>query len=204
MYLVRVIIVGDSGVGKTSLLVRFHENNFSFAQKTTIGVDYKAKEMSIEGETVKLQIWDTAGQERFRSMTAAFYNRAQGVIVAFDVTNPESFLSLGTWINDVKRDAPPGCFIVLCANKTELPEDQWKVSRQEFAKYAKDSSLPMFETSASTGQNVNEMFMDLGKEVVRKIRAELSKQSRDASDDDADRVRLEAGAGSASSSGGCC
>ena len=77
MYLVRVIIVGDSGVGQTSLLVRLHENNFSFAQKTTIGVDYKAKEMSIEGETVKLQIWDTAGQERFRSMTAAFYNRAQ-------------------------------------------------------------------------------------------------------------------------------
>ena len=77
MYLVRVIIVGDTGVGKTSLLVRFHENNFSLAQKTTIGVDYKAKEISIEGEIVKLQIWDTAGQERFRSMTAAFYNRAQ-------------------------------------------------------------------------------------------------------------------------------
>jgi small GTP-binding protein len=77
MYLVRVIIVGDTGVGKTSLLVRFHENNFSLTQKTTIGVDYKAKEINIEGEIVKLQIWDTAGQERFRSMTAAFYNRAQ-------------------------------------------------------------------------------------------------------------------------------
>jgi Ras-related protein Rab-35 len=77
MYLVRVIIVGDTGVGKTSLLVRFHENNFSSLQKTTIGVDYKAKEIIIDGEAVKLQIWDTAGQERFRSMTAAFYNRAQ-------------------------------------------------------------------------------------------------------------------------------
>ena len=157
MYLVRVIIVGDTGVGKTSLLVRFHENNFSLAQKTTIGVDYKAKEINIEGEIVKLQIWDTAGQERFRSMTAAFYNRAQGVIVAFDVTNPESFLSLGTWINDVKRDAPPGCFIVLCANKTELPVSSWKVSREEFTRFSEDNGLIIFETSASTGQNVNEV-----------------------------------------------
>ena len=201
MYLVRVIIVGDTGVGKTSLLVRFHENNFSLAQKTTIGVDYKAKEINIEGDIVKLQIWDTAGQERFRSMTAAFYNRAQGVIVAFDVTNPESFLSLGTWINDVKRDAPPGCFIVLCANKTELPMSSWKVSREEFTKFSEDNNLIIFETSAATGQNVNEMFMELGKEVVRKIRAELSKQTSNAEDDS---VKLAEGGNSNSSSAGCC
>ena len=201
MYLVRVIIVGDTGVGKTSLLVRFHENNFSLAQKTTIGVDYKAKEINIEGEIVKLQIWDTAGQERFRSMTAAFYNRAQGVIVAFDVTNPESFLSLGTWINDVKRDAPPGCFIVLCANKTELPVTSWKVSREEFTKFSEDNNLIIFETSAATGQNVNEMFMELGKEVVRKIRAELSKQTSNAEDDS---VKLAEGGNSNSASAGCC
>jgi small GTP-binding protein len=201
MYLVRVIIVGDTGVGKTSLLVRFHENNFSLAQKTTIGVDYKAKEINIEGEIVKLQIWDTAGQERFRSMTAAFYNRAQGVIVAFDVTNPESFLSLGTWINDVKRDAPPGCFIVLCANKTELPVTSWKVSREEFTKFSEDNNLIIFETSAATGQNVNEMFMELGKEVVRKIRAELSKQSSVAEDDS---VKLSEGGNGSNASAGCC
>ena len=201
MYLVRVIIVGDTGVGKTSLLVRFHENNFSLAQKTTIGVDYKAKEINIEGEIVKLQIWDTAGQERFRSMTAAFYNRAQGVIVAFDVTNPESFLSLGTWINDVKRDAPTGCFIVLCANKTELPVTSWKVSREEFTKFSEDNNLIIFETSAATGQNVNEMFMELGKEVVRKIRAELSKQSNVAEDDS---VKLAEGGSGNSASAGCC
>lgn len=204
MYLVRVIIVGDTGVGKTSLLVRFHENNFSLAQKTTIGVDYKAKEINIEGEIVKLQIWDTAGQERFRSMTAAFYNRAQGVIVAFDVTNPESFLSLGTWINDVKRDAPPGCFIVLCANKTELPVGSWKVSREEFTRFSEDNGLIIFEASAATGQNVNEMFMELGKEVVRKIRAELTKQSGQSSSDD-DAVKLGADSkGSSAAAGGCC
>jgi len=201
MYLVRVIIVGDTGVGKTSLLVRFHENNFSLAQKTTIGVDYKAKEINIEGEIVKLQIWDTAGQERFRSMTAAFYNRAQGVIVAFDVTNPESFLSLGTWINDVKRDAPPGCFIVLCANKTELPVTSWKVSREEFTKFSEDNNLIIFETSAATGQNVNEMFMELGKEVVRKIRAELSKQTNVAEEDS---VKLSGGGNGSNASAGCC
>ena len=73
------------------------------------------------------------------------------------MTNPESFLSLGTWINDVKRDAPPGCFLVLCANKSELPVESWKVSRQEFTKFAEENGLMIFETSASTGQNVNEV-----------------------------------------------
>ena len=134
-------------------------------------------------------------------MTAAFYNRAQGVIVAFDVTNPESFLSLGTWINDVKGDAPTGCFIVLCANKTELPVTSWKVSREEFTKFSEDNNLIIFETSAATGQNVNEMFMELGKEVVRKIRAELSKQSNSAEDDS---VKLAEGGSSSSASAGCC
>ena len=167
------------GVGKTSLLVRFHENNFSNNQKTTIGVDYKAKEITIDGEAVKLQIWDTAGQERFRSMTAAFYNRAQGVIVAFDVSNAESFQSLSTWINDVRRDAPPGCLIILCANKADLPLDSWKVSRQEFMTFASDNSLKLFEASASNGLNVNEMFYELGKQVVAKFRVDLNLQTRE-------------------------
>ena len=118
MYLVRLLIVGETGVGKTSLLVRFNEDNFISDQKTTIGVDYKAKEVQIDDETVKLQvriiflpispsnlfvkIWDTAGQERFRSMTSAFYSKAQGVVVTFDVTERDTFLALPSWIRDVR------------------------------------------------------------------------------------------------------
>lgn len=132
MYLIRLLIVGDTGVGKTSLLIRFHEDQFIVHQKTTIGisvhlwygvwlfvcsgVDYKAKEVKIENEMVKLQvylilknqnqflqIWDTAGQERFRSMTSAFYNKAHGIILVFDVSQEESFRSLNTWIRDIRR-----------------------------------------------------------------------------------------------------
>lgn len=101
MYLIRLLIVGETGVGKTSLLVRFHENNFIFAQKATIGVDYKAKEIEIDKEVVKLQIWDTAGQERFRSMTAAFYSRAQGIVITFDVGLRCSFDALSSWIREI-------------------------------------------------------------------------------------------------------
>lgn len=101
MYLIRLLIVGETGVGKTSLLVRFHENNFIYAQKATIGVDYKAKEIDIDKETVKLQIWDTAGQERFRSMTAAFYSRAQGIAITFDVGLRCSFEALPSWIKEI-------------------------------------------------------------------------------------------------------
>eukprot|EP01035_Chromulina_nebulosa_P018893 gene18893-24689_t len=101
MYLIRILIIGDTSVGKTSLLVRFNENNYIPNQKTTIGVDYKAKEIVIDNENIKLQIWDTAGQERFRSMTAAFYNRAQGIVLTFDVSQRSSFTNLKTWINDI-------------------------------------------------------------------------------------------------------
>ncbi len=121
MFLIRLLIVGETGVGKTSLLVRFNEDHFIIDQKTTIGVDYKAKEILIDQERVKLQvsqqnpaiyphftdvcvsqIWDTAGQERFRSMTSAFYNKAQGVVITFDVTQRDSFTSLPNWIRDVR------------------------------------------------------------------------------------------------------
>ena len=92
-YLMRILIVGNTDVGKTILLVRFNEDKFVTNQRTTIGVDYKAREVEICGERVKMQIWDTAGQERFRSMTSAFYNKAQGVVLCFDVGQRNSFLS---------------------------------------------------------------------------------------------------------------
>lgn len=121
-YIIRLIIVGETGVGKTSLLIRFNEDNFILDQKTTIGVDYKAKEVKIGEDSVKLQvilsnmwsiffigckkIWDTAGQERFRSMTSAFYGKAQGVVVTFDVGQRDSFVALDSWLRDIKQVFP--------------------------------------------------------------------------------------------------
>lgn len=120
MYLIRLLIVGETGVGKTSLLVRFHENNFIFAQKATIGVDYKAKEIQIDSETVKLQIWDTAGQERFRSMTAAFYSRAQGIAITFDVGLRYSFEALPSWIKEINEVSFHPLPLSLCMSELSL------------------------------------------------------------------------------------
>ena len=190
MFLIRVLIIGDTGVGKTSLLVRFNENAFTVNQKTTIGVDYKAKEVLIPrigggdvlecssvppaADHVKLQIWDTAGQERFRSMTSAFYNKAQGVVLTFDVGQRDSFLSLSSWINDVRRNAPPGCIVVLCANKVDLEESSWQVSREEFNALAKQHDFPaVFEASGKSGTNVHEMFVELGRTILVRNRGEL-------------------------------
>jgi len=189
MYLVRLLIIGDSGVGKTSLLVRFNEDTFAQTQKTTIGVDYKAKEVVIkrnattgaegEGEGdggedhVKLQIWDTAGQERFRSMTSAFYNKALGVVLTFDVSHRDSFLALPSWISDIRRDASPSCIIVLCANKVDLDESKWQVRREEYAALANQHGFALFEASGKSGQGVQRVFLELGRLIVDKNRGEL-------------------------------
>jgi len=183
MYLVRLLIVGETGVGKTSLLVRFNEDNFISDQKTTIGVDYKAKEVDIDDEVVKLQIWDTAGQERFRSMTSAFYSKAQGVVVTFDVTERDTFLALPSWIRDIRMSAPSYCVIILCANKVDLPLEFWSLGSDEYMNFAQENGYTIFESSASTGVNVKELFVELGREVLKKNRHELTevdeKQSRD-------------------------
>lgn len=126
------------------------------------------------------QIWDTAGQERFRSMTSAFYNRAQGVILSFDVSQYQSFLSLDSWINDIKIYAPPECIIVLCANKTDLPIEQWQVKKEEYNKYAAGRLCTIFETSASTGTNVEDIFTEVATQILGKPRSGLKQIGGDS------------------------
>mmetsp|Transcript_15782 Transcript_15782/g.14280 ORF Transcript_15782/g.14280 Transcript_15782/m.14280 type:complete len:205 (+) Transcript_15782:42-656(+) len=174
MYLIRILIIGDTSVGKTSLLVRFNEDNYIPNQKTTIGVDYKAKEILIDNENIKLQIWDTAGQERFRSMTAAFYNRAQGIVLTFDVSQRSSFTNLKTWINDIHTYAPRGCMIIICANKIDISKDLWTVSKEEYESFANEFGFILFECSAESGTNVNNMFIELGRQILTNNRSQLA------------------------------
>ncbi len=173
-YLMRILIVGNTDVGKTSLLVRFNEDKFVTNQRTTIGVDYKAREVEICGERVKMQIWDTAGQERFRSMTSAFYNKAQGVVLCFDVGQRNSFLSLPGWIDDIRRDAPEGCHIILCANKIDLAQKDWAVSQKEIQAFAAEQEMRVFETSGKTGANVPGLFVALGEDILAKGKDKLT------------------------------
>lgn len=166
MFLLRLLIVGDTHVGKTSLLLRFNEGYFIANQKTTVGVDFKAKEVDLDGQLVKLQIWDTAGQERFRSMTSAFYTRAQGVVLVFDVSQRETFDKLHTWISDVRGGAPANTPIILCAGKVDLPKETWRVSKEEYDNFASNTGLKIIETSSSTGHNVDALFKLAALEIM--------------------------------------
>jgi small GTP-binding protein len=183
VYLMRILIVGDSDVGKTSLLVRFNDHKFIENNKTTIGVDYKARSLAIGGEQVKLQIWDTAGQERFRSMTSAFYNKAHGVILSFDVNQPETFTSLKTWLADIRAYAPDGTIIYLSANKIDKcggDESTWAVSRSEIEKLCADNgNMTYFCTSGKAGTNVTELFTALASQLLTERRDLLQQLNED-------------------------
>ncbi len=178
----RILVVGDTDVGKTSLLVRFNENNFTENTRTTIGVDYKARHVDIDGEPTKMQIWDTAGQERFRSMTAAFYNKAHGVILTFDVTQPDTFTSLDAWYRDIRAYAPSSTVVILSVNKIDKCENDgaWGVPMADIEKFCREhGNIQYFCTSGKSGLNVADMFTALGRQLLVDCRDYLQQLNED-------------------------
>lgn len=166
-YIVRMLMVGDSSCGKTSLVLRFDQNVFSTKFVTTIGVDYRDKVVKVEGAPMRLQLWDTAGQERFRSLTSNFFGRADGFVLCYDISNRPSFDHVIGWMRDIKTRAPPDCDIVLCGNKSDLDNDR-VVQYDEGKQLAEEYGVQFFETSALTGHNVENMFMALATTIKHK------------------------------------
>mmetsp|Transcript_13870 Transcript_13870/g.39486 ORF Transcript_13870/g.39486 Transcript_13870/m.39486 type:complete len:261 (+) Transcript_13870:229-1011(+) len=166
-YIVRLLMVGDSSCGKTSLVLRFDQNVFSTKFVTTIGVDYRDKMVKIEGAPMRLQLWDTAGQERFRSLTSNFFGRADGFVLTYDISNRPSFDHVIGWMRDIKTRAPPDCDIVLCGNKSDLDNDR-VVTHDEGKQLADEHGVAFFETSALTGANVEKMFTALATTIKHK------------------------------------
>jgi len=171
-YIVRLLMVGDSSCGKTSLVLRFDQNVFSTKFVTTIGVDYRDKMVKIEGAPMRLQLWDTAGQERFRSLTSNFFGRADGFVLCYDISNRPSFDHVIGWMRDIKTRAPPDCDFVLCGNKSDLDNDRVVTSEEGMA-LAEEYGVQFFETSALTGNNVDKMFTALATTIKRKRIDEL-------------------------------
>lgn len=155
-HLFKLLIIGDSGVGKSSLLVRFADDSFSGNYITTIGVDFKIRTIEIRGERVKLQIWDTAGQERFRTITATYYRGTHGVVIVYDVSSGESFANVKRWLQEIDQN----CEVVnriLVGNKNDDPSRKVVLS-EDAQKYADSMGIQLFETSAKNNINVEEMF----------------------------------------------
>jgi len=162
----KILIVGESGVGKSSLLLRFTDDTFDPEQCATIGVDFKVKNISVDDNNVKLAIWDTAGQERFRTLTPSYYRGAQGVIMAYDVTNRKSFAKLATWMSEIDAYATkPNIVRMLVANK--IDKDGREVSREEGLAYARRHSMLFIEASAKTTLGVQDAFHELVQKVLQ-------------------------------------
>lgn len=163
-HLFKLLIIGESGVGKTCLLLRFTDDSFTANHLTTIGIDFKIKIINLEEKQIKLQIWDTAGQERFRTITKTYYKGAHGIILTYDVTDENSFKNIRNWVKQIEQNAQTNVCKVLVGNKCDR-EDR-KISYEEGAKLASEFKMQFFETSAKSNYNVNETFTYLTKEIL--------------------------------------
>ncbi len=152
-YLFKYIIIGDSGVGKSCILLRFIEDTFNPNLENTIGVEFGAKQVEIEGKQIKLQIWDTAGQEAFQSITRSYYRSSAGALLVYDVTNRESFENIENWLDEARVNGNPEMVLCLVANKCDL-EEKREVSKEDGENLAKENKLLYVETSALNASGV--------------------------------------------------
>ena len=167
-YLIKILTIGESGVGKTCLISRYNKNEFSATHLSTIAIDFKMKNAEINGHRVKIQIWDTAGQERFATLTNGFFKGSDGIIVVYSVTDEKSFENVNKWMQQIQQRAPADVKVLLAGNKTDLEEER-KVSYEEGERLAQKYNIPFFETSAKNGTHVNEVFEKLGADVIEKF-----------------------------------
>lgn len=175
-YLHKIVLIGDSAVGKTSLLQRFAEQQYIDSHIATIGVDFKLRTIQVNNTRVKLQVWDTAGQEKFRVITKAYYRNAAGIIIVYDITNSESFVNTKRWMDEVKENCGDNVAMLLVGNKCDSPNRVIELQDQE--NYAKAIDVPFFEASAKDNINIDEIFIKLTSMILdRQARANATTQN---------------------------
>ncbi|KAG9144247.1 hypothetical protein Leryth_023041 [Lithospermum erythrorhizon] len=163
-YLFKVVLIGDSGVGKSNILSRFTRNEFSLESKSTIGVEFATKTLQVEGKTVKAQIWDTAGQERYRAITSAYYRGAVGALLVYDITKRPTFENVERWLSELRNHADSNIVIMLAGNKADLNHLRG-VQDHEAKSLAEKEGLSFLETSALEALNVEKAFQTILKDI---------------------------------------
>jgi len=167
-YIFKYIIIGDMGVGKSCLLHQFTEKKFIPDSPHTIGVEFGTRIIEVMGKKIKLQIWDTAGQERFRAVTRSYYRGAAGALLVYDITRRATYNHLTSWLTDARNLTNPNTVIMMIGNKKDS-EDQRDVSYEEASNFAKENGLIFLETSAKTGENVEEAFLKTAKLIFQSV-----------------------------------
>jgi Ras-related protein Rab-1A len=195
-YLFKILLIGDSAVGKSSLLMRFVDDAFAESYISTIGVDFKIRTMDVNGKIIKMQIWDTAGQERFRTITASYYRGAHAILIVYDVTDTESFRNIEMWISECERYANSNIIKILIGNKTDCNK---KVVTYEMGCALADKyGMEFLETSAKNGNNVEKAFVTTGEKLYEKMQKEKPQRITYTT------TTLLPGTGTQISNGGCC
>uniref|UniRef100_A0A7S2V1J6 Ras-related protein Rab-8A n=1 Tax=Fibrocapsa japonica TaxID=94617 RepID=A0A7S2V1J6_9STRA len=193
---IKLLMIGDSGVGKTCLLLRYANSSFSQTFITTIGIDFKIKTIDLDGKRIKLQIWDTAGQERFRTITTSYFRGAQGILLVYDVTDRKSFNSIRNWISQIQQHADVHVNKILCGNKCDMSEER-AVTTEEGQKLASEYGIGFFEASAKNDVNVETSFVTIAREVKDRLLLDVGTMARGG-----ERVNL--GNAKPAKKSGCC
>ena len=174
--MVKVIIIGDSGVGKTNIMSKFLKNKFMEESKATVGVEFGSKLFDLNGHKIKAQIWDTAGQEKYKSITGAYFKGSKGALVVYDITQKSTYESLEKWVNDLKSAGDPKITIILIGNKSDLEENR-QVSKEQGEEKAKRFGCAFLETSALSGDNIDKAFNMMVKEIFEKFSNDSAEDS---------------------------
>lgn len=168
-YLIKLLLIGDSGVGKSCLLLRFTDDSFTTSFITTIGIDFKIRTVELDGKRMKLQIWDTAGQERFRTITTAYYRGAMGILLVYDVTDESSFNNIENWIRNIEQHASENVNRILVGNKADMDESKRAIPKSRGQALADEYGLKFFETSAKTNLNVEQVFFTISRDIKQRL-----------------------------------
>ncbi|EGR29879.1 Ras-related gtp-binding protein, putative [Ichthyophthirius multifiliis] len=177
--ILKLLIIGDSTVGKTCIALRFCDDKFSLSHTNTVGIDFQLKYLEIQGKKIKLQIWDTAGQEKYRTITQNYYKGAHGILLVYSVQNKNSFLNVENWLYNIKEHSDnQNVCIFLVGNKCDSKEEERQVTKQDGEILAKQYNLPFLETSALNNINIYESFIQLSKMGIEQI--ELNQQNQES------------------------
>ncbi|XP_078435303.1 ras-related protein Rab11C [Wolffia australiana] len=165
-YLFKIVLIGDSGVGKSNILSRFTRNEFCLESKSTIGVEFATRTLQVDGKTIKAQIWDTAGQERYRAITSAYYRGAVGALLVYDITKRQTFDNVQRWLRELRDHADSNIVIMMAGNKSDLAHLR-SVQEDDGRTLAEKEGLSFLETSALGSVNVEEAFRTILGEIYQ-------------------------------------
>ncbi|CAF0758386.1 unnamed protein product [Rotaria sp. Silwood1] len=199
----KMVLLGESAVGKSSLVLRFVRGQFHEYQESTIGAAFLTQTVSVDDTTVKLELWDTAGQERYHSLAPMYYRGAQAAIVVYDITNADTFSRAKVWVKELQRQAAPNIVIALAGNKADLATKR-QVEVADAQTYADENGLIFMETSAKTAVNVNDIFMAIAKKLPKNQDSSTTSAGRRGNDGQSITVDRPGNQRAAGNDSGCC